>query len=101
MYETYTTTASHGDEWDNSENIRNILLLRQQKANLLGFNTYADYAVDPYMAKTPKAAEDLLMSLFRPAIKKVDEEVADMLMLPPTVTPPSSRLATITTMPRR
>ncbi len=78
MYETYTTTASHGDEWDNSENIRNILLLRQQKANLLGFNTYADYATDPYMAKTPKAAEDLLMQLWRPAIKKVDEEVADM-----------------------
>ena len=78
MYETYTSTASHGDEWDNSENIRNILLLRQQKANLLGFNTYADYATDPYMAKTPKAAEDLLMQLWRPAIKKVDEEVADM-----------------------
>jgi len=78
MYELYTTTASHGDKWDNTENIRNILMLRQQKANLLGFNTYADYATDPYMAKTPKAAEDLLMSLFRPAIKKVDEEVADM-----------------------
>jgi peptidyl-dipeptidase Dcp len=78
MYETYITTASHGDEWDNSENIRNILLLRQQKANLLGFKTYADYATDPYMAKTPKAAEDLLLQLWRPAIKKVDEEVADM-----------------------
>ena len=78
MYETYTSTASHGDEWDNSENIRNILILRQQKAKLLGFNTYADYATDPYMAKTPKAAEDLLMSLWRPAIKKVEEEVADM-----------------------
>ena len=78
MYETYTTTASHGDEWDNSENIRNILMLRQKKANLLGFNTFADYATDPYMAKTPKAAEDLLMQLWRPAIKKVDEEVADM-----------------------
>ena len=78
MYETYTSTASHGDEYDNSENIRNILLLRQQKANLLGFNTFADYATDPYMAKTPQAAEDLLMSLWRPAIKKVDEEVADM-----------------------
>ncbi len=78
MYETYITTASHGDEYDNSENIRNILMLRQQKANLLGFNTYADYATDPYMAKTPKAAEDLLLQLWRPAIKKVDEEVADM-----------------------
>ena len=78
MYELYTSTANHGDEWDNTENIRNILDLRQQKANLLGFNTYADYAIDPYMAKTPKAAEDLLMSLWRPAIKKVEEEVADM-----------------------
>ena len=78
MYETYISTASHGDEFDNSENIRNILILRQQKANLLGFNTFADYATDPYMAKTPKAAEDLLMQLWRPAIKKVDEEVADM-----------------------
>ena len=78
MYETYITTANHGDEWDNSENIRQILLLRQQKANLLGFNTFADYAVDPYMAKTPKAAEDLLMQLWRPAIKVVGQEVADM-----------------------
>ena len=74
----YTTTASHGDEWDNSKNINEILKLRQRKARLLGFETYADYACDPVMAKTVENAEDLLMQIWRPAIKKVDQEVADM-----------------------
>ena len=78
MYTLYTTTARHGDEWDNSKNINEILKLRQRKANLLGFETYADYACDPVMAKTVEKAEDLLMQIWRPAIKKVDEEVADM-----------------------
>ena len=78
MYKMYTTTASHGDEWDNSININEILKLRTQKANLLGFDTYADYACAPVMAKTVENAEDLLMQIWWPAIKKVDEEVADM-----------------------
>ena len=78
MYETYTMTASHGNEWDNSKNINEILQLRQRKAKLLGFDTFADYAVDPVMAKTVNAAEDLLLQIWWPAIKKVDEEVADM-----------------------
>ena len=78
MYKLYTSTASHGDEWDNSKNINEILKLRQRKAKLLGFETYADYACDPVMAKTVENAEDLLMQIWRPAIKKVDQEVADM-----------------------
>ena len=78
MYETYTMTASRGNEWDNSKNINEILQLRQRKAKLLGFDTFADYAVDPVMAKTVNAAEDLLLQIWWPAIKKVDEEVADM-----------------------
>ncbi|MBR5117378.1 MAG: M3 family metallopeptidase [Muribaculaceae bacterium] len=78
MYKMYTSTASHGDEWDNSENINKILKLRTRKANLLGFETYADYACDAVMAKTVENAEDLLMQIWWPAIKKVDEEVADM-----------------------
>ena len=78
MYKMYTTTASHGDEWDNSKNINEILKLRQRKARLLGFETYADYACDPVMAKTVENAENLLMQIWRPAIKKVDQEVADM-----------------------
>ncbi len=78
MYELYTSTANHGDEWDNSQPIRDIIRLRQHKAELLGFKTFADYATDPVMAKTVDAAEGLLMQIWAPAIKKVDEEVADM-----------------------
>ncbi len=78
MYETYTNTASRGNEHDNSAIINEIIRLRQHKAQLLGFNTFADYAVAPVMAGTVERAENLLMQLWRPAIKKVDEEVADM-----------------------
>lgn len=78
MYKTYTSTASHGDEWDNTANINGIIQLRQRKAKLLGFDTFADYAVAPVMAKTVDAAEKLLLDIWNPAVRKVDEEVADM-----------------------
>ena len=78
MYETYTHTASRGNEYDNSQNINKIVLLRQRKAQLLGFDTFADYAIAPVMAGTVEQAEDLLMQIWKPAIAKVDEEVADM-----------------------
>lgn len=78
MYETYTSTASRGNERDNSANINKLIQLRQRKAQLLGFETFADYAVDPVMAHTVDAAEGLLMQIFTPAIAKVKEEVADM-----------------------
>ncbi len=78
MYETYTSTASRGNEWDNSKIINEIILLRQQKARLLGFDSFADYAVDPVMAKTVGNAEKLLYQIFNPAVDKVKEEVADM-----------------------
>lgn len=78
MYKTYMATANRGNEFDNSKNINAILKLRQQKAKLLGFKTFADYAIDPVMAKTVDAAENLLLSIWEPAVKKVDEEVADM-----------------------
>lgn len=78
MYETYTNTASRGDQWDNSKNINEMIQLRQQKARLLGFDSFADYAVDPVMAKTVDNAEKLLYQIFNPAVDKVKEEVADM-----------------------
>ncbi|MCF0180711.1 MAG: M3 family metallopeptidase [Muribaculaceae bacterium] len=78
MYETYINTASRGNEFDNTTNINKIIKLRMRKANLLGFETYGDYAVDNVMAKKVDAAESLLMQIFTPAIAKVKEEVADM-----------------------
>ena len=77
MWKGYTSLASEG-EFANAENINAILKLRTKKANMLGFDCFADYAIDNVMAKTTKNAEDLLYKIWKPAVAKVKEEVADM-----------------------
>lgn len=77
MWEGYTSLASSG-EYNNYPVIKEILKKRAQKAKLLGFKDFAAYRTAPYMAKTPEAAENLLMQIWTPAVAKVKEEVADM-----------------------
>lgn len=80
MYEGYTNLASSG-EFDNAPVINQILKARAEKAALLGFPTYAAYMTDNVMAKTPENAENLLMQIWTPAVKRVHEEVAEMQAL--------------------
>ncbi|MCM1517997.1 MAG: M3 family metallopeptidase [Pseudoflavonifractor sp.] len=80
MYEGYTRLAS-GGEYDNYPVIKDILKTRIEKAKLLGFNDYADYMIDNVMAKTEEAAENLLLQIWKPAIARVSEEVAEMQAL--------------------
>jgi len=77
MYEGYTSLASSG-EYDNGPVINEIVKARIEKANLLGFPNYAAYMTDNVMAKTVDAAENLLMQIWVPAVKRVGEEVAEM-----------------------
>ncbi len=78
MYEAYTNLAANDNEFNNFENINRIIKLRTKKANLLGFDTFADYQLDNVMAQTVENAENLLYQIWEPAIAKVKEEVADM-----------------------
>lgn len=80
IYEGYTTLASSG-EFDNGPVINEIVKNRTAKARLLGFNSYADYATDNVMAKTVANAENLLLQIWKPAVAKVHEEVAEMQAL--------------------
>lgn len=77
MYEGYTSLASSG-EYNNNPVISKILVARAKKAKLLGFENFGSYMTDNVMAKTVNNAEDLLMQIWRPAIKKVAEEVSEM-----------------------
>ncbi len=77
MYQGYTSLASSG-QYDNRPVISKILQARTRKARLLGFESYGAYMTDNVMAKTVAAAEDLLMQIWRPAVKRVGEEVAEM-----------------------
>ena len=77
MYQGYTSLASSG-QYDNKPVINKILQARAKKAHLLGFPDFGSYMTDNVMAKTVNAAEDLLMQIWRPAVKRVHQEVAEM-----------------------
>lgn len=80
IYEAYTTQASSG-EYNNYPVIGEIVKTRAAKAKLLGYPDYASYMTANVMAKTPENAENLLMQIWRSAIKRVDKEVAEMQTL--------------------
>lgn len=80
MYKGYTTLASSG-EYNNYPVIAEILKVRARKAKLLGYDTYADYMTANVMAKNVANAEELLMQIWKPAIARVNEEVAEMQSL--------------------
>jgi peptidyl-dipeptidase Dcp len=61
---------------DNRPITAEILALRQEKARLLGYETFADYKLEPTMAEKPQAARDLLDSVWGPAKHKAAEECA-------------------------
>lgn len=80
MYKGYTTLASSGD-YDNKPVIKEILKVRAEKARLLGYTDYASYMTANVMARNPQNAEDLLMKIWKPAVKRAHEEVAEMQAL--------------------
>lgn len=80
MWKGYTTNATAAD-YDNRPVIKDIVANRAEKARLLGFPTFAALMTADKMAKTPEAAEELLMKIFEPAKAKVAQEVATMQKL--------------------
>lgn len=80
MWRGYTSNAQSG-ETDNRPVISDIVKARAEKAALLGYKDYASYMTADVMAKTPEAAEELLMSIWTPAKAKVKQEVAEMQAL--------------------
>ncbi len=77
MYKGYTSLASTGAN-SNLNVIPQIVKLRKQKATIMGFDNFAQMMTSRVMAKTPEAAEELLMKVFEPAVKRSHEEVKDM-----------------------
>ncbi len=76
VYKAYYGRGDNNNENNNKEVIRRILQLRQQKAKLLGFNDFAAFTLDEKMAKTAEAANNLLMSIWEPALQRAKEERA-------------------------
>jgi len=77
-YQAWKGRGAAGGETDNRELIDEIIELRTEKANLLGFANFADYRLSDQMAKTPKAVHKLLNDVWAPARDRAASE-AEML----------------------
>jgi len=78
VWRTYYSRGDNGDENDNNALIPEILALRNERAQLLGYGNYAEWRLANRMAKTPERAYELLKAVWGPALARVEEEVADM-----------------------
>ena len=72
IYDAYANRGNNGNANDNKAIIQKIVPLRIEKANVLGFETYAAYVLDDNMAKTPENVFELLNKIWdaaKPVVK--------------------------------
>lgn len=81
IYTAWMNIANNNNEYDNKDVIKEILELRLEKANLLGYNTFADYAIDNNMAKTPENVLTLLNQLWDATLPKAKQEAKELQAL--------------------
>lgn len=81
MLLAYTTKADHNDSLDNKENVNKIVNLRFQKAQLLGFDTWAAYRLSNNMAKDAKHVYTLMDKVWAAALPAAKRERAKLQKL--------------------
>lgn len=76
--EAYTSRGHNGNEYDNRQLILDVLGLRIQKANLLGYSNSAAYTLADKMAHDPQTVDAFLSGIMDAAVAKAKVELADM-----------------------
>ena len=78
VWKTYYSRGDNHDAHDNSAIVVETVHLRTEKANLLGFPTYAHWKLADKMAKDPDTAMGLMMQVWPMVVERVHQEVAEM-----------------------
>ncbi len=78
VWQMFVDRGDNGGPTDNNANISKILKLRAERARLLGYPTHAHWRLENSMARTPDRAMALMEAVWKPAVARVHEEVADM-----------------------
>ncbi|MEE4176397.1 MAG: M3 family metallopeptidase [Bacteroides sp.] len=78
IYTAYFMRGNNDNENDNKALFAELMKLRQQASKILGFDNYAQYAVDINMAETPENVYNFLYQVWEPALERAKEERDDM-----------------------
>ncbi len=73
-FEAWAARGANGGATDNRDIAAEILALRQERAALLGYDSFADYKLETEMARTPDRVRDLLMAVWEPARARADAD---------------------------
>ncbi|WP_291127886.1 M3 family metallopeptidase [Flavobacterium sp. UBA7682] len=77
-FQIFSSRGDNANANNNNAILVQILKLRAEKAKLLGFKTFADWSLSNTMAKSPEKTLALMESVWKPAVNKVHEDVAEM-----------------------
>ncbi|MCK0095175.1 M3 family metallopeptidase [Yoonia sp. F2084L] len=75
-YEAWGARGANGGDTDNRGIAAETLKLREERAKLLGYDTFADFKLETEMAGTPGAVRDLLMKVWEPAKAAAEADAA-------------------------
>ncbi|MGL4993255.1 MAG: M3 family metallopeptidase [Bacteroidales bacterium] len=78
VYMAYINRCDNGNEFDNNELITKLSSLRLRRAQLLGYNSFADFVLEETMAKKSENVMGLLENIWQYAVPKAKSEIVDM-----------------------
>lgn len=78
IYQAYTSLGNHDNANDNKDVLKQILTLRLEKAQLMGYKNHAEYVLADNMAKTPETVMDFLDNLWGYSIRNARREAAEL-----------------------
>lgn len=81
IYKAYISRSNNNDKNDNKKIITDIISLRLEKAQLLGFDCYSNFVLDNTMAKNSTTVMDFLNNLWRHALPKAKAEATELQKL--------------------
>ncbi|MCJ8520182.1 peptidyl-dipeptidase Dcp [Pseudorhizobium tarimense] len=77
-FTAWTARGANGGTTDNLAIVKETLALRAERAQLLGYDSFAAFKLDNTMAKTPEAVNQLLMTVWEKARQRALEEEASL-----------------------
>ncbi len=78
MFRAYSSRSNNGGKYDNNKVVLDIMRLRIEKAQLLGYDNPAGLFLSNRMANDPAMVDDFLTSIINPALERARKEVAEM-----------------------
>jgi peptidyl-dipeptidase Dcp len=77
VFKAFANIGNNDNDYDNKAHVSRMAALRVERAQLLGYDTHADFILEDYMAKKPENVYNLLNQVWEPALAKAKGEVQE------------------------